>query len=40
MQEEKCKTGFIETSKGICEPCSLIFEGCLECNYEIEYNNN
>ena len=39
-EEGKCKTGFIEVSKGVCESCNSINEGCIECNYELEYNNN
>ena len=39
-EEGKCKTGFIETSKGFWEPCSTINEGCIECNYETDYKKN
>ena len=32
-----CKTGFIEKTKGVCEPCKTINEGCIECHYENDY---
>ena len=35
--EGECKSGYIESSKGVCSHCSAINEGCHECHYE---NNN
>ena len=32
-----CKSGYIESSKGICSSCSAISKGCHECHYESEY---
>ena len=36
-QEGMCKTGYIEKTKGVCEPCETINEGCIECHYEDNY---
>ena len=36
----KCKSGYIEKSKGICEPCDITNEGCIECHYETSYPEN
>ena len=36
-EEGMCKTGFIEKTKGVCEPCETINEGCIECHYEDDY---
>ena len=36
-EEGMCKTGFIEKTKGVCEPCETINEGCIECHYENDY---
>ena len=36
-EEGMCKTGFIEKTKGVCEPCETINEGCIECHYENNY---
>ena len=38
-EEGMCKTGFIEKTKGVCEPCETINEGCIECHYEDNYLN-
>jgi len=35
--EGKCLTGYIETSKGVCEPCSEINNGCKSCDYTSKY---
>ena len=35
--EGGCKTGYIESSDGICSPCSSINKGCYECHYEDKY---
>ena len=32
-----CKTGYIEKTKGVCEPCDTINDGCIECHYENDY---
>ena len=32
-----CKTGYIEKTKGVCEPCEEINKGCIECHYEDNY---
>ena len=36
-EDDKCKTGFIEKTRGVCEPCETINEGCIECHYENNY---
>ena len=40
--ESGCKEeeGYIESSKGICETCESINEGCYKCHYENNYPNN
>ena len=39
--ESECKEdGYIESSKGICETCESINEGCYKCHYENNYPNN
>ena len=35
--EGGCKTGYIESSEGICSPCGAISKGCHECHYDNEY---
>ena len=35
--EEGCKSGYIESSEGICELCENINKGCYECHYENGY---
>jgi hypothetical protein len=32
--ESGCKDGYIESSKGVCEPCEKYNKGCFECHYE------
>ena len=32
-----CKTGYIESSEGVCSSCSAINKGCHECHYENDY---
>ena len=39
-EEGQCKTGFLERTKGICEPCNIINGGCIECHYDNNYLNN
>ena len=36
----KCKEGYIETSKGICQSCGSVNEGCNECEYTDKYPDN
>ena len=36
-EEGMCKTGYIEKTKGVCESCETINEGCIECHYENNY---
>ena len=36
-EEGKCKEGYIETSKGVCEPCDSVNEGCKFCEYVTKY---
>ena len=36
-EEGMCKTGYIEKTKGVCEPCDTINDGCIECHYENDY---
>ena len=38
-EEGMCKTGYIEKTKGVCEPCDTINDGCIECHYEDNYFN-
>ena len=38
-EEGMCKTGYIEKTKGVCEPCDTINKGCIECHYEDNYLN-
>ena len=33
----ECETGYIESTEGICSPCTLVNKGCHECHYEAEY---
>ena len=33
-EEGKCKTGFIEGIKGVCESCDKVNLGCIDCHYE------
>jgi len=35
--EGECKEGHIETSKGVCEPCDTVNEGCKFCEYDTKY---
>ena len=35
-----CKSGYIESSEGICSSCYSINKGCHECHYESEYPLN
>ena len=35
--EGGCKTGYIESSEGICSPCGAISKGCHECHYDNDY---
>ena len=32
-----CKSGYIESSEGVCSLCSSISKGCHECHYETSY---
>ena len=32
-EEEGCKSGYLEKSKGLCESCESINKGCIECHY-------
>ena len=36
-EEGMCKTGYIEKTRGVCEPCETINNGCIECHYENTY---
>ena len=36
-EEEGCKSGYLEKSKGLCEPCESVNKGCIECHYENDY---
>ena len=38
-EDDKCKTGYIEKTRGVCEPCETINDGCIECHYENSYLN-
>ena len=35
--EGQCKTGYIESSEGVCSKCSSVNKGCYECHYENDY---
>ena len=35
--EGRCISGYLETSKGICESCDIINKGCLNCIYNENY---
>ena len=35
--EVECLTGYLETSKGVCESCGIVNEGCLNCKYTKDY---
>ena len=35
--EEGCKSGYLETSQGICESCDIVNKGCLNCIYNNNY---
>ena len=35
--EGKCISGYLETSKGVCESCDVINKGCLNCTYKGDY---
>jgi hypothetical protein len=37
--EGECKSGYIESSKGVCSECSAISKGCHECHYEDNTDN-
>ena len=39
-EEGKCKTGYIERTKGVCEPCGTVNLGCIDCHYENNYPQN
>ena len=32
-----CKTGYLEKTKGVCEPCDTVNKGCIECHYDENY---
>ena len=36
-EENGCKTGYLEKTKGICEPCDTVNIGCIECHYDDNY---
>ena len=36
-EENGCKTGYIEESKGVCSTCNSVNEGCIECHYDNNY---
>ena len=36
-EEEGCKTGYLEKSKGLCEPCDTVKKGYIECHYDENY---
>ena len=38
--ESECKEEYIESSKGICELCTTVNEGCYKCHYENNYPDN
>ena len=35
--EGGCSSGYIEVSKGVCEPCSEVNNGCKSCSYTTKY---
>ena len=35
--EGECLTGYLETSKGVCESCDIVNKGCLNCEYKEDY---
>ena len=35
--EGDCKTGYIESSEGVCELCNNVNRGCYQCHYEDKY---
>ena len=35
--EGKCLSGYLETSKGVCESCDIVNKGCLNCIYNESY---
>ena len=39
-EEDQCKEGYLEVSKGVCEPCSNINKGCKFCEYDTKYPDN
>ena len=39
-EDNGCKTGYIEITKGICETCNKANEGCIECHYDNNYPIN
>ena len=39
-EEGGCKTGYLEKSKGVCEPCDTVNIGCIECHYDENYAND
>ena len=39
-EEDKCKEGYLEVSKGVCEPCSNVNKGCKFCEYDTKYPDN
>jgi hypothetical protein len=39
-EEGGSKTGYLESIKGVCELCSTINNGCIECHYEDENLGN
>ena len=39
-EEGKCKTGYLEKTKGVCEPCDTVNLGCIDCHYENNYPQN
>ena len=39
-EENGCKSGYIEISKGICKTCNEANKGCMECHYDNNYPND
>ena len=39
-EEGGCKTGYLEKTKGVCEPCDTVNKGCIECHYDNNYLND
>ena len=39
-EEGKCKIGYLEKTKGVCEPCDTVNLGCIDCHYENNYPQN